>query len=110
MASAGAGPDPIPQRSLTVSNLSEAIRFCLSREAIDAARNISMTMREESGVQLAANSFHRNLPIGDMCCDLLPQHAAVWKVKVSGTWLKISKVAAEVLIEQKLIRGKDLKM
>lgn len=110
VATAGVGPEPIPHKLLTATKLSDAIRFCLSKEAVDAAKQVSARMYNESGVQTAVASFHRNLHFEDLSCDLLPQHAAVWQTKVANKPLKISKIAAELLIKEHLILPKDLKV
>jgi hypothetical protein len=73
VAGAGAGPMPIPQRDITAESLSQAIRFCLSPEAASAAAVIAQKMQSERGVEAAVMSFHRNLPIKDMSCDVLPR-------------------------------------
>lgn len=110
IAAAGTGPEPIPHKLLTVEKLSQAIRFCLSKDAVDAAKQVSKRMYNESGVQTAVESFHRNLQTEKLSCDLLPQYAAVWQTKVASKSLKLSKIAAEMLIAEHLILAKDLKV
>ncbi|KAH7199347.1 hypothetical protein DER44DRAFT_871736 [Fusarium oxysporum] len=97
VAAAGAGPEPIPQRSLTVEKLTEAIRFCLTPEASEAAATIAAKMRAESGVQAAAASFHNHLPRGDLECDIIKGQPAVWSCPRQKHRLKLSKMAAEIL-------------
>jgi UDP:flavonoid glycosyltransferase YjiC (YdhE family) len=63
VAVAGAGPEPIPHKSLTAQNLADAISYCLTPQASAAAREIATKMRTESSVRTAANSLHANLPI-----------------------------------------------
>ncbi|OBT66689.1 hypothetical protein VE03_03955 [Pseudogymnoascus sp. 23342-1-I1] len=110
VATAGVGPEPIPHKLLTAAKLSDAIRFCLSKGAVDAAKEVSVRMYNESGVQTAVESFHRNLQMETLSCDLLPQYAAVWQTKVASKTLKLSKIAAELLIAEHLILAKDLKV
>lgn len=110
VATAGVGPEPIPHKLLTAATLSQGIKFCLSKSAVDAAKEVSVRMYNESGVQTAVASFHRHLQTENMSCDLLPQYAAVWQVKVARKSLKLSKIAAEMLIAEHLISAKDLKM
>lgn len=107
---AGAGPKPIPYKDLTSSNLGDAVRFCLSPGAISAAREISMRMVHESGVRTAVESFHRQLPFQTLSCDLLPQLAVNWTLKTRKGSLKLSKIAAEALIEANMIQAKELKL
>ncbi|KFY94097.1 hypothetical protein V498_04056 [Pseudogymnoascus sp. VKM F-4517 (FW-2822)] len=110
VATAGVGPEPIPHKLLTAAKLSEAIRFCLSKDAVDAAKQVSARMYNESGVQTAVASFHRNLHFENLSCDILPQYAAVWQTRVANKSLKLSKIAAELLIKEHLILPKDLKV
>ncbi|KFY40061.1 hypothetical protein V494_03672 [Pseudogymnoascus sp. VKM F-4513 (FW-928)] len=109
VAAAGVGPDPIPHKMLTTENLGQAIKFCLSKDAVDAAKEVSARMYDESGVRTAVDSFHRNLPTETLSCDFFPQYAAVWETKVANKSLKLSKVAAEILISKHLVVAKDLK-
>ena len=71
VAAAGAGPEPIPQKQLNAQNLSEAIQFCLTSEAATAAAKIAIRMKRESGVTTAVRSFHANLPLESLRCDIL---------------------------------------
>jgi hypothetical protein len=106
VARAGAGPRPIPHRSLTSQNLAGAINFCLSAEAKEAAEAISAKMMNERGVEAAVNSFHANLPLEDMQCAILPTLPASWSYKDSS--IRLSKFAAETLLQNTIITPKDL--
>ncbi|KAL6406718.1 hypothetical protein AUP68_09521 [Ilyonectria robusta] len=97
VAAAGAGPKPIPQKSLTVETLAAAIRFCLTPEAADAAQEIAAKMKTESGVKAAVSSFHANLPTRYLECDILKGYPAAWAFKKGRTRITLSKVAAEIL-------------
>lgn len=97
MAAAGAGPEPIHQRSLTAEKLADAIRFCLTREAAKAAAAIAAKVRSESGVKAAAASFHSHLPRDDLECDIIKGQPAVWSCSRKRRQLKLSKMAAEIL-------------
>ncbi|KAH6615405.1 hypothetical protein C7974DRAFT_443679 [Boeremia exigua] len=94
VAAAGAGATLIPHRSLDSSNLAQAISFCLTPEAMVAARDISSQMSSENGVQAAAQSFHANLPLEAM--QTLP--------------IKLCKVAAQVLIDNAVFGASDIKL
>lgn len=106
----GAGPAPIPFKSLNSQNLATAIRFCLTPEATTAARQIADKMSSEAGVRRAVASFHANLPLNNMRCDVLPNSAAVWSFQRKGKQIKLSKVAAEILVEAGLVSWKNLKL
>ncbi|KAI0378519.1 glycosyltransferase family 1 protein [Hypomontagnella monticulosa] len=99
VASAGAGPRPIPQRLLTHENLADAIRFCLTDEALTAAKALSDKMRTECGVRNAADQFHAHLPVELLQCDIVKDRAAAWVYRKGKVQLKLSKVAAEILVE-----------
>ena len=109
IAEAGVGPEPIPPSRLTVEALAEAIRFCLQDHVRDAAKAIAERMQHETGVQAAVESFHRNLNIEAMRCDVLPDQAAVWSCKSGKKRVKISKLAAEAIITQRPPFAKQLK-
>ncbi|KAF4464905.1 sterol glucosyltransferase [Fusarium albosuccineum] len=78
VAASGAGPSPIPQKQLNVENLADAIQFCLTPEAATAAAELSLRMRRENGVVTAVRSFHANLPLENLRCDILRNQPAVW--------------------------------
>ncbi|KPI44204.1 Sterol 3-beta-glucosyltransferase UGT80B1 [Cyphellophora attinorum] len=119
VASAGAGPSPIPHSSLNAERLAEAMRFCQSPEATAAAAKVSETMKAENGVQTAVNSFHRHLDPDRLKCDLLPnlpalfkvrkpKQGSIWKGKSASKPAKISGLAAEILLKAEKIQQKDL--
>ncbi|KAJ6034155.1 hypothetical protein N7499_003256 [Penicillium canescens] len=109
IARAGAGPRPIPQASLNTRNLTDAIRFCLTAEANEAAQRISMKMRTESGLNAAVESFYRHLPAQRMRCQIMPKQAAVWTYIKSKRQIQLSKTAVQTLIDHSKIEIKHLR-
>ncbi|KOS44960.1 hypothetical protein ACN38_g4073 [Penicillium nordicum] len=109
VSAAGAGPDPIPYKQLNVNALAHAVRFCLTPEAVRSAQGIAAKMEKEKGVQTAVESFHRNLPKGLVECDLLPKFPAVWRYRLGTKRFRLSKVAAEILVDKNLLDIKRLK-
>ncbi|KAI4743690.1 UDP-Glycosyltransferase/glycogen phosphorylase [Aureobasidium sp. EXF-12298] len=108
---AGAGPKPIHHKSLSVDNLSEAIRFLITPEAARSASLIAQRISTENGVKTAVQSFHRNLPRHTIRCDVLPHLPAVWTYKASSKHtIKLSKLAAELLLDRLKISAKKLGM
>lgn len=107
VATAGAGPSPIHHKSLNSQNLAEALTFCLLPTTLEAAQGISATMATEHGVEAAVHSFHANLPIDMLECDLLPDRPATWIYKRHS--IKLSKLAAQILLERGVIEPKDLR-
>ncbi|KAJ8060680.1 hypothetical protein OCU04_010985 [Sclerotinia nivalis] len=108
VAAAGAGPPPIDHQSLTVTILSSSIKFLLSPNAVIAAHDLAVKIRQENGVKEAVNSFHRNLPLKTMSCELMPQQPATWFWKKGKKNLKLSHQAAAVLVEKKKINTSNL--
>jgi len=78
MVAAGAGPQSLDAKSLTSSALANAIAILLSPHTIQAAETIASRMRHENGVKEAVESFHRNLPVQEMTCELIPRKPAAW--------------------------------
>ena len=109
VATAGAGPKPIPQKELTVENLTEAIRYCLTPEALEAAGRISTSIRSENGVKQAVRSFHEHILSYNIRCDIFPDRPAAWIYKSKGKVLKMSKLAGEALADSSLVTKKNLK-
>ncbi|KAM5341552.1 hypothetical protein ACJ41O_014583 [Fusarium nematophilum] len=110
VANARAGPNPISHAELAVDNLSNAIRYCLSQEAAAAAASIAARMASEVGVRAAAQSFHRQLPLERIPCDLVPGEPAAWLYSRSKRPIKLSKVAAEIILSNKAAEPKHLKL
>lgn len=104
VAASGAGPLPIGHRELTLDNLFNAIQVCRSAEAKAAAESIAARMRQENGVETAVQSFHRRLPMSQLCCHILPQHAARWiykPKKSKSANVKLSNEALVILLDSK---------
>lgn len=108
VATAGAGPKPIPASQLNSANLAEAIRFCLAPETKSAAASLAIRMKSESGVRRAVATFHANLPLERMRCDLLPNLPAAWQYSKGGRVLKLSKAAAQSLLNENRISRREL--
>ena len=79
VANSGAGPAPIPHSRLTAEGLAEAIEFCKTPEASEAAKAVAEKMQAENGVEAAVASFHRHLHVEDLRCDLIPTLPAVFE-------------------------------
>ncbi|KAI9371602.1 UDP-Glycosyltransferase/glycogen phosphorylase [Aspergillus egyptiacus] len=110
VAATGAGPVPVPYKELTVEKLADGIRYCLSERAANAASAIAAKINAEIGVRGAVSSFHRSLPVERLECDLCPGQPAVWSFSKKGTTIKLSKIAAQVLIADGLIDKNSLTM
>jgi hypothetical protein len=109
VASACAGPRPIPFKRLSSQKLADGIAYCLTPEARHAAQSIAERMRSEQGVQAAAQSWLRQLPKQHrLQCDLLPSQPAAWVYKKGTQRIKLSKLAAEELASRNVINVKHL--
>ncbi|KAF1950307.1 sterol glucosyltransferase [Byssothecium circinans] len=106
VAAAGAGPRPIHHKLLTSQNLTDAIAFCLMPDARQAAQTISSRMASERGIEAAVQSFHANLPLETMQCAILRNALAAWTYKKTN--IQLSKLAAQLLIENGIIMPSDL--
>ncbi|KAL9124890.1 MAG: hypothetical protein Q9217_005833 [Psora testacea] len=113
VAKAGAGArEAIPYKRLTADALASGIKQCLALEAKEAAQKIAQSIAEEGdGANNAIESFLRHLPMRgehSMRCSILPDHVAVWTLKDSN--LRLSALAAELLVQGKKIRYQDLQL
>ncbi|KAJ7768345.1 hypothetical protein B0H16DRAFT_1453071 [Mycena metata] len=111
VAASSAGPKPIHHKLLDAQNLADAITFCLTPEAAAAAGAIADKMKTESGVKTAVASFHANLPLERLKCDILNDRPAAWKVKVTDgkSKMQLSKQAAEVLLKNSRFKASAFK-
>jgi UDP:flavonoid glycosyltransferase YjiC (YdhE family) len=62
VAAAGAGPDPVPIRELSVERLAAAFRACARPEVCARAAEIGTVLRSRDGADLAVEAFYRHLP------------------------------------------------
>lgn len=109
VAASGAGPSPIPQNDLTVDSFTAAVQFCLSPAAKEAAQTIAIRMKQEHGISQAAQSFHRQLPLAQMTCELLPAQTARWQYDdKKGQVFHLSDQAVAALVDTKEVEMQDL--
>jgi len=110
-AKAGAH-EAIPYKKLDAEKLAEGIKQCLTEDARKNAEEIAQSIAAEGdGAENAVKSFHRSLPFAgkrSMRCSILEDRVAVWKMKTSN--LRLSALAADILVEQKKISWKELRL
>jgi hypothetical protein len=110
-AKAGAH-EAIPYKKLDAEKLAEGIKQCLTDDARKNAEEIARSIAAEGdGAENAVKSFHRSLPFAgkrSMRCSILEDRVAVWKMKTSS--LRLSALAADILVEQKKISWKELRL
>lgn len=109
VARAGAGPKPIQHKALNLQNISDALNYCMSPEASEAALAISEKMKGDSGVKAAVHSFHKNLPTEAMRCQLADDKVAMWAYHSQGKRILLSDFSADILARNSKINKKRLK-
>lgn len=102
----GAGPTPIPQKQLTVTNLRDAIVKAHEPLTQEKAKEIAEKMKGESGVRDSVRSFHRHLDLKALRCAICPTRPAVWHLK--HTEVGLSTFAAAVLVEMGSLKPENL--
>ena len=108
VARAGAGPTPIPQKTLTAEKLTDAINFCLQPETLERARTLAQITAAERGSETGAHLFHQHLTPDRLRCTLAPSRAAVWRIK--RTQVRLSAFAVCTLTNANLLDPADLKL
>ncbi|KAK8139333.1 Sterol 3-beta-glucosyltransferase [Apiospora sp. TS-2023a] len=112
IGTAGAGPEAVPYKQLDVDKLAEGIKYCLTDEAREEAQKIAKSIEAEGdGAKNAVKSFHHHLEFSgedSMRCSILSDRVAVWKVK--DTSIKLSAVAADILVEKGLLTWRRLRL
>ena len=112
VAKAGAGAEPIPYKHLTADKLANSIKKLLESETQNAAKELARKIEEEGdGAKNAIASFHSSLPTSgnhSIRCSVFEERVAVWWLK--DTHMRLSALAAEMLVRQKKIQWKDLRL
>lgn len=102
----------IPYKKLNAERLAEGIRQCLTEESQVNVQKIADSIAAEGdGAENAVRSFHRSLPVAgpkNMRCSILEDRAGVWMLRESS--LRLSAMAAQILVENGKIKWNDLKI
>ncbi|KAM0722532.1 hypothetical protein Q7P37_001973 [Cladosporium fusiforme] len=102
----------IPYKKLNAERLAEGIKQCLTEESQKNVQKISDSIANEGdGAENAVRSFHRSLPVAgpqNMRCSILEDRTAVWMLRDSH--LRLSALAAQILVERQKIKWTDLKI
>lgn len=107
IARANAGPDPIPFKQLTADKLAAAIDVCVQPDTLERAKELGQKIASEKGSDEGGQMFHKHLDIDSLRCSLAPHRNAVWRVR--RTQIKLSPLAAAVLVDREIIQYSDLK-
>jgi UDP:flavonoid glycosyltransferase YjiC (YdhE family) len=112
VGNAKAGPEPVPHKNLTAEKLAEGIKYCLTEEARNAVGEIAKSIEKEGdGAENACETFHHHLTLSgqnSMRCSILEDKIAVWKLK--DTNLRLSAMAADILVEKGYLSWKKLRL
>ena len=107
-ARAGAGPMPIPYKELNADKLADLITHALKPESLERAAELSSKIKQETGADTGAESFHKQLGPHKLRCSICPGRMAVWRVR--RTDIRLSALAATVLGNEGLLNFEDLKL
>lgn len=108
VAKAGAGPEPIAYKDLDASKLADQIAFALKDDTLLRAKELSEQIKQEEGTQTGAMTFHQQMNLDRMRCRLLPDRAAVWRLR--RTQVRLSALAATVLVQDGHLTFHELKL
>ena len=113
IGTAGAGPEPVPYKSLTAQKLADGIKECLTDECKQEAQRIARSIEAEGdGALNAVRSFQaklcsRNTDVR-MQCSILKDRIAIWKSKDSD--VRLSSLAAYILVSKGQLQWKRLRL
>ncbi|QDS77053.1 hypothetical protein FKW77_006925 [Venturia effusa] len=105
---AGAGPQPIRYKNLTAESFAKNIESALQPSIQIRAQELAERIKGEPGTEKAAESFSASPQMQGRSCSLIPDRVAVWKVR--RTHIKLSPLAAAVLLANGKITTKQLKL
>ncbi len=110
IASAKVGIAPIAYKDLTADRLADAIKEVLRPKYKIAAKELAKKVEGDfNGVENSVQSTLRTLSqYNRYRCTVLRDLPAVWNYKISG--LRLSTVAAHILVEEGKIKMKDLEL
>ncbi|CAM4793077.1 unnamed protein product [Rotaria magnacalcarata] len=107
VAKSGAGPAPLPGKSITAQQLAEAFHFAHRPKTRAAAERIRNAISKDDGSAAAVHAFHANLPLTYMHSDLEPTYAACYRLDKYN--IQISRPIAQVLVAAGAIQESELR-
>ena len=107
IAKSGAGPQPIPGKSITTEQLIEAFHFVHKPTTRAAAECLRYSILQEDGCAAAVRAFHANLPLIRMYSDLEPTFAACYRSDKYR--IQISRPVAQVLVSADVLEEAQLR-
>lgn len=100
---AGAGPKGCRIQDLTVERLIESMKILLSEEVRSKVHELSSKMLAEDGVSMGIQSFHNNLPLANMICEVcvFERKPKLAQIYCSHCNLKMSIYADSIIHREK---------
>ncbi|KAF4510305.1 hypothetical protein G6O67_002203 [Ophiocordyceps sinensis] len=112
VASAGAGPEPVPYKYLDADKLADGIKYCLTEAARQGAGTIAASIeRDGDGAQNAVRAIHGHLKLqgpNSMRCSILRDRIAAWRLK--DTHVRLSPLAADILVGSGMLCWSKLRL
>ncbi|CAF0759870.1 unnamed protein product [Adineta ricciae] len=103
----GAGPQALPGKSITSSQLAAAFRFVQKPSTRAAAERVRDGILKEDGCAAAIYAFHANLPLKRLHSDLEPTFAACYYLDNYN--MQISRPVAQVLVAAGVVQEYELR-
>ncbi|CAF1210538.1 unnamed protein product [Adineta steineri] len=107
IAKCGAGPQPVPGKSITTDQLIQAFHFVHKPMTCVAAESLRGSILKEDGCAAAVRAFHANLPLTRMHSDLEPTFAACYRSDKYN--IQISRPVAQVLVSSNILEESQLR-
>jgi UDP:flavonoid glycosyltransferase YjiC (YdhE family) len=101
IARAGAGPEPIPFKSLTAIGLAAAIESALGRYMQEKSHALGGLVNKEKGIECGIRSFYQQLNLAMLQCSLTPMSAATWRIR--KTDIRLGSTSSALLIDMGLL-------
>ncbi|CAF4150490.1 unnamed protein product [Adineta steineri] len=108
IAKNGAGPHPVPGKSITKDQLIEAFHFVHKPSTCIAAKCLRDSILQEDGCAAAVRAFHANLPLKRMHSDLEPTFPACYRLDKYR--MQISRPVAQVLVSAGVVEEAQLRL
>jgi hypothetical protein len=106
ISKSGAGPLPMPGKSVTAKQFAEAFEFVHDPKTQEAAMKISTNFQQEKGCDAAVRSFHAHLPLHKMRSDLDSSFGVC--CRLNDYDLQLSRPVAQVLVAAGEIEESEL--
>jgi UDP:flavonoid glycosyltransferase YjiC (YdhE family) len=108
IARAGAGPDPIPFKSLTAIRLAAAIETALTSTVQVRSHLLGSLVNDEDGVEAGILSFYQQLNLSMLQCTLTPISAATWRIRKTN--IRLGSTSSALLIDMGLLGLEKLEL